>query len=486
MSEKVMTSSGRFGRIAKRIASVGRIAAVGLAAAGLAPAHGAPYGETALWQAKIDAASAAGGGTVVVGPGDHHVASLFLKDNVTLRLEKGARLVASTNKADYVSGLGRKSGYHAGTVAVLGARDAANVAVVGEGEIDGRGWAIAGTERDNETGRWRDLLFYRCRGVRVEDVTLRNAATWTCHFRECVDVVARRVTVRSTQNRNNDGIDIDAKNVLVEDCDIDSDDDAICLKSDSADFVCENVEVRNCRVGSNCNHIKLGTSSRGGFRNVNIHDIELVPCSTNVIPRIKNRQGRGNDIPGWNKTWIGSRCGIAVECVDGGVLENVRIRDIRMNRCCQTPIFVRLGRRRTHPKGELSCLRDVVIENVTGESMSLLASSVTGVPGLRPQNVTIRNVKLRLMGGGPASEVTRPVPEAEAKYPENRMFNRQMLPAYGFYVRHADGVRFENVSLSYAGGTEERPAVVTDDSTGVTYEGCDFQPSASQVRTLTR
>ena len=68
--EKVMTSFGRFGRIA----SVGRIVVVGLAVSGLVSAHGAPYGETALWQAKIDAASAAGGGTVVVGPGDHHVA----------------------------------------------------------------------------------------------------------------------------------------------------------------------------------------------------------------------------------------------------------------------------------------------------------------------------------------------------------------------------------------------------------------------------
>ena len=115
---------------------------------------------------------------------------------------------------------------------------------------------------------------------------------------------------------------------------------------------------------------------------------------------------------------------------------------------------------------------------MTGESASLLASSITGVPGLRPSGVTIRNVDLKLMGGGPASEVTRPVPEAEKAYPENRMFKRQMLPAYGFYVRHADGVTFENVKLSYTGDTEARPAIFIDDSTDVRTEGCSFRPPA--------
>ncbi len=92
--------------------------------------------------------------------------------------------------------------------------------------------------------------------------------------------------------------------------------------------------------------------------------------------------------------------------------------------------------------------------------------------------VTIRNVDLKLMGGGPASEVTRPVPEAEKAYPENRMFKRQMLPAYGFYVRHADGVTFENVKLTYTGDTEVRPAIFIDDSTDVKTEGCSFCPPA--------
>ena len=453
--------------------------AVGMSAALLAVPRAAvgSYGVTDDIQRRIDEASASGGGTVTLAPGDYPVASLSLKNGVTLELKRGATLVASTNKADYanVTGGGRTpNGQHA----VVCANGVTNVALVGEGAVDGRGWAIAGTEHDNEPGRWKAAMFYRSKGVRVEGVTLRNAASWTCYFKECEDVVVRRVTIRSLTNWNNDGIDIDAKNVLVENCDIDSDDDAICPKSDNPRFICENVEVRNCRLASNCNHIKLGTASKGGFRNIWIHDCTLVQCATNIIPQIKNKKGRGNDIPGWDKRDIASRVGIAVECVDGGILENVRVSGIRMTRCCQTPILVRLGRRREHPDGRASFLRNVVIEDVTGESASLLASSITGVPGLRPSGVTIRNVKLMLMGGGPASEVVRSVPEAEKSYPENRMFKRRMLPAYGFYVRHVDGVTFENVVLTYTGETEARPAIFLDDVTDIATEACTFRPPA--------
>jgi len=423
--------------------------------------------ETRVIQARIDAACGQGGGVVSVAPGDHFVRPLELKSGVTLRLEKGARLVASTNMSDYAEIPGAR-----GQRAVIWSSRAENVALEGEGVVDGRGWAVA--HLGEAPGRWKCCIFFRSRKVRIQDVTLTNPATWTCYLKECDGVHVKGVKIRSLTNWNNDGIDIDSKNVLVEDCDIDSDDDAICPKSDNADFICENVEVRNCRLASNCNHIKLGTASRGGFRNIWIHDCELVPCSTNIIPRIKNGIGRGNDIPGWDKSEIGSRCGIAVECVDGGILENVRVSDIKLNRCCQTPVFVRLGRRRRHPGGKASCLRNVTVENVRGESMSYLASSITGVPGLRAQDVTIRNVDLVVKGGGPADEVSRPVPESVDKYPENRMFGRKMLPAYGFYVRHADGVTFENVRLSYTGDTEGRPAVFADDASPK-FVNCDFR-----------
>lgn len=442
---------------------------------GAADAVGAKPGETASLQARIDAAAAAGGGVVRISPGDHLVSDLELKSNVTLELPAGARLVASTNYLDYTT-------FENVSRAMLWATNAVNVTVCGKGEIDGRGWAAV--MKSGDARRWKFAVFYRVKGVRMEGITLRDSGSWGCYFKECEDVYAARVKMRSLKNHNNDGFDIDAKNVLIENCDLDTDDDAICLKSDNPDFICENVEVRNCRLASNCNHIKFGTSSFGGFRNVRIHDCELVPCSTNIIPQIKNSKGSANDIPGWDKREIGSRCGLALECVDGGFLENVHIRNIKMNRSCQTPIFVRLGRRHAAPENRVSYLKDVVIENISGESMSYLASSITGVPGLRPAQVTLRNINLTVKGGGPQDEVARPVPEAEKKYPENRMFSRQMLPAYGFYIRHADGIVFERVRVNYTGKDEGRPAVFADDATAVTLKDCHFKKPASHHATV--
>ena len=95
--------------------------------------------------------------------------------------------------------------------------------------------------------------------------------------------------------------------------------------------------------------------------------------------------------------------------------------------------------------------------------------------------MTLRNLDLTVKGGGRAADAAAQVPEVEKCYPENRMF-KMPLPAYGFYVRHADGVRFENVKLRWAGRVEAREAVVQDDCTGVTFTKCDFQPPVKAKR----
>ena len=66
-----------------------------------------------------------------------------------------------------------------------------------------------------------------------------------------------------------------------------------------------------------------------------------------------------------------------------------------------------------------------------------------------------------------AAAASRPVPEVEKKYPDIHMFDRHPLPAYGFYLRHADGITFENVRTSSMSTTEERPALAADDVTGI-------------------
>ncbi|MGN0847533.1 MAG: prolyl oligopeptidase family serine peptidase [Kiritimatiellia bacterium] len=449
----------------KRILFGGVVAfAACLAAKDVTPALEAGEVATAKLQAAIDATSAAGGGTVVVPVGTWVTGGLALKDNVTLRVPKGATLLGATNRVDYTVG-----------GALFTTRDAANVAIEGEGTIDGRGDFFPFTANGK---RYRPHLidFFNCRNVRVEGLTLRQAGTWMLHPRKCDGVTIRGLRMFNHANQCGDGIDISSRNVLVENCEIDADDDAIVFKTMEPDIVVENVEVRNCRLASICNFIKFGTETHGVTRNVNVHDCELVPpMASAVLDWTKNTPGCTNRLTGL--------AGLAFECVDGGRLENVTVRNVRG--CgMHTPIFVRLGRRNEAKRGNESVLRDVLVENYEALAESRIACSITGVPGLRPRGITLRNVTLIQQGGGSAMDLLKEVPEKEKAYPECHMFNRQALPAYGFYIRYADDVRFENVRLDYAAKTEVRPAFHLDDASNITWDAaCSFKaPSDGSAR----
>lgn len=428
--------------------------------------------ESSWLQLEIDAAFERGGGVVRVPPGEHETTPLVLKSNVSIEFCEGAKLLAPTNLSDYICRGKAAAGAGGAFTAYIFADGATNVAIRGRGVIDGRGWAFP---RRNYGGGPRLVHFRNCRDVLVENVTLTNAARWTCWMQEGERVAVRGVKIDAHANFNNDGLDIEAKDVLVEDCDIDSDDDAICVKSHNPGFVVERVRVRNCRVASNCNFLKLGTRGHGGFRDIEMTDCTLRPCRADGI---RNWSRWLPKIPGVRDAVTGL-AGIAVEMVDGGVAENIRFRNIDMTAGgVQTPVFVRLGNRTSHSSGSVAKLSNVLIENVKGKAASSIASSITGVQGLRPQGITLRNVDIELKGGGLKADSMCEVPERAADYPENRMFDFQMLPASGFYLRHADGIRFENVSLRVAPGErDEREAVVSDDCTGVVFENCRFRPA---------
>ena len=405
---------------------------------------------TAEIQAAIDRLSAAGGGTVVVPAGSHDVHGVMLKDDVTLRLEKGCVLNGATNSSAYVTFKSLAPDAKETLIvpwaqeglahirAVVGAVGARNVSLDGEGTIDGRGQLAADFRESDKckTWSWRDVCFYRCENVRVTGLQLRNATSWTIYFKECDGVYAARLRVHAHVGRKNDGIDIDSRNVLIEDCDVDSDDDGICLKSSNYGFLPENIEVRNCRVGSNCNALKLGTSCRAGFRNVRFIDCKVVPSSGAVA-----YEQLGKGLPGVTEA---NTClaGIAVESPDGGIVEDIRFSGIDMTAGnVQTPVFLRLQRRNERPDGQLGAMRNIVIENVKAVNASHFPCAVAGVPGLRIKDVTFRNFEFLAKGGCTRAVASLPVPEVEKSYPDIHMFKRHPLPAYGFYLRHADGIK---------------------------------------------
>ena len=98
-------------------------------------------------------------------------------------------------------------------------------------------------------------------------------------------------------------------------------------------------------------------------------------------------------------------------------------------------------------------------------TVSSVACSITGLPDLRPQEITLRNVDLLYKGGGRAKDAAEKITEEyPTRYPAPYYVFHTMFPAYGFYLRHADGIRFENVRLQVADPEEARPPIVADDA----------------------
>ena len=431
-------------------------------------AEGDQHVETESLQAAIDAASASGGGRVVVAKGRHVTGQLYLKSNVELHLEEGAVLEGAAGLHNYaVHALPFSEGTWSAVVMALGVT---NVAITGKGEIFGNGKLFEPVKTYGvcqEGFRPRGVFFSECRGIRLEDFRLRDAACWGIVLKCCDGMTARRVKIDSVANLNNDGFDIEAKNVLIEDCDVQTGDDAFCIKSNNPDFVVENVTVRRCVARSHCNGYKLGTASHGTMRNIRIEH-----CRTEAPRRVyRDLAPMPADLIRWYPvagapTYL---CGpgigaICVECVDGGTVEDVFVDDVEVSGF-QVPVFVRGGMRRNRangiPPGNRHVLRNVFISNVRGRAEMAIASSVTGVRGCRPEHVVLRNFEIECVGAGVSDKpFCEPGEETTGCYPEANMFRDYRLPCYGLYVDQADDVKTENLNFSIRAGTGDSRASV--------------------------
>ena len=421
---------------------------------------------TARWQASIDAAAARGGGTVVVPAGRHLVGELELRSNVRLHLEKGAVLEGAVGIENYRN---RLMPFSEGTwSAVVSAVGATNVSVTGEGEIFGNGaaWNPKKGARDamgcTEGVRPRGLFFADCRGIRLEGFLLRDAACWGVVFKRCDGVAVRGVRIDSCANCNNDGFDVEAKNVVIEDCDVNCGDDALCIKSNDPGYAVEKVVVRRTVARTHCNAVKIGTATHGTVRNVRFEDIRVeaprrVYRDYAPMPEDLLNAPKVDGAPGYlSGAGISA---ISVECVDGGTVEDVTVNGVELSGA-KVPIFVRGGTRSNRtcaiPPGTAHVLRRIVIRNVRGRAESRLPSSITGVAGCRPSDILLQNIRIECVGEGQDNRrISEPDSSMDGAYPEATMFGHLRLPVYGLYVAAADGVTCDNVIFSLRSGTTD-------------------------------
>lgn len=403
-------------------------------------------------QKAIDVSSGEGG-KVIIPAGRYVTGTLFFKNNTTLHLEKGAYLLGSTNLANYpqVKTNFRFFGDTWVEYSLIVAHNVHNITIEGYGVIDGQGGAFPTTTK-KKPDRYRNrpylLWVAESQDILVKDVELRNSAMWMQSYIRCDRLRIDGIKVFNHSNKNNDMMDIDGcRDVIITKVIGDADDDGITFKS-TTDRISENITVSDCIISSHCNALKFGTETTAGFRNVSV---------TNCIIRksaVKEAlTGRPEGI-----------CGIALEIVDGGIMENITISNIVIDDP-QVPFFIRLGNRGRKHYDEASTppigsIRNIILNNIVARASGNIGCSITGLTAKSVEGITLSNSRFICRGGIETDMKNSKIEELDNLYPESTMFGT--LPAYGLYVRHADNINIHNVAFDLV-DKDKRSVIYCDD-----------------------
>lgn len=358
-----------------------------------------------------------GGGTVIVPAGTWNTGGITLQSGVNLRLETGAVLLFSPDKSLYPLVLTRWEGQDLMNYQpFIYARDAHNVAITGQGTIDGGAgkdnwWPMCGSDRfgwkegipsqkdgdremlskmaENEvavedrvfgaghTLRPQLVNFVDCDGVLVEGVTLLRSPFWVLHPLRCKNVVVRRVTFWN-EGPNGDGCDPEScDGVLIEDCLFHTGDDCIAIKSGrNADgrrwnMPSQNIIVRRCVMEDGHGGVVIGSEVSGGCRNVFVEDCTMDSKDLDRVIRIKTNTCRG------------------------GITENVFVRNVEVGQCREAVLKINLDyeRRETARRGFVPTVRNVWLENVNCQK-SRYGVLIIGLDStLQVNNINLNNCR---------------------------------------------------------------------------------------------
>ena len=453
--------------------------------------------DTAAINQAIDAAAAAGGGTVVFPAGTYASYSIHLRSNVGLYLDHGARILAADPPP-----VGAPGGYDAPEPnpsneyqdfghthwhnSLIWGENVHDVSITGPGMIDGEGLSRGFGRKDVPPGphhAWpkrtdvtpgvtgpfhpgpfgwpsahdalpagvgnKSIALKDCRNVILRDFTILHGG----HF-GILATAADNLTIDNLKiDTNRDGMDIDCcKNVRVSNCFVNSPyDDGICLKSSyglGTKRATENVTITNCQVSgfvegtlldgtykTEQNHrptgrIKLGTEANGGFRNIAISNCVFDHC-----------------------------CGLALEEVDGGRMENVVVSNLSMRDIVNAPIYITLGARLRGPNHPaVGTARGIKISSVVATDVhSPQGVIIDGVPGHPVEDLSLSNILIRYAGQVATRPASYEVPSYVKAYPEPSVY--KTLPAYGLFARNVHRLTLRDVTFQLD-SPDARPALL--------------------------
>ena len=432
--------------------------------------------DTAAVQAAIDDCTKNQGGIVLVPAGDFVVGTLQLKDNVTLHLAAGGRLLGSGKPEHYSAGNGVPPGN--GNVVLLYAVNADKVTIEGPGTIDGQGAKFYTGKGDN-TGPGQNrgdgyvnrphlLIFYRCRNLAVREVFLTASAYHCMRVLECHSVQLNGVRIHNRVNKNNDGFHLVSNQyVHIANCDVACQDDA-CALFGSNKFV----TVTNCTFSTRWSIFRFG-----GGEPENITISNCVIYETYGCP-IKMRFGAGSraenimfsnlvmkQVTGPISIGLHSAPRRGAAATDtprpNGIVRNISFSGIRATVVAEGKQHADLPFPSSYRPGEAKTC--IVLNGAESDFI---------------EGITFSDIHIKFEGGGTAEEAARrDIPKMAGEY-----FELGVLPAYGLYARNVRGLTLQNVRFEVA-NPDLRPAVVLDHASDVGMNGFAAQgnPSAAAL-----
>jgi polygalacturonase len=414
----------------------------------------------------IAAAAQIGGGTVLFSAGTYLSGSIHLQSNIHLLIDAGATILGAPQNLNaydpaepFVGKVYQDAGHTYFHNSLIWGENLTNISITGSGTING-----GGLERDSNvappTTANKSICLKLCRNILLRDVTVFHGGWFAILVTGCDNLTVDNVTM----DTDRDGIDIDCcRNTTVSNCRINSpNDDGLCPKSTYAlgePRITENLTIVNCQVSGfeegtmkpSRNHngrIKFGTESSGGFRNCTVANCTFRSCK-----------------------------GLALEEVDGGILENITINNLTMMDVPDYAIYITTGKRNRTPNLTTnSRAKNIFISNVIADGVGKMSGiQISGLPEQPIEGVRLENIRLISNGGGTAKDAAINPKELGEGYPEPGHIGT--LPAYGIFVRHVSNLELANINVSFL-TNDLRPAAYFADIQGLKID--NFTPQVAK------
>jgi len=399
----------------------------------------------------IDSCAVLANGIVVFSKGTYLSGSIHLKSNVTLQIEKEAKIQAALkgvsafdspepNSWDKYQGFGLSHFHNA----LIWGDSVENVTIRGEGIISG----TASLYSNSEIGEGDKVVSLKlCKNVEIKDVTITDGGYLAVLATGCDNVKIRNVKIETKVN----GISlVGSNNVILRNCEVETGNDGISLKSDYSlgrKLISKDINISSCMISAGGIALQLGPETVGDFRNIQLSNITITKADN---------------------------AGISFTSNHGAVIDGVNVQNVTMESVA-IPFFVNLSKIKGASPGSPTVggirnlrISNVVVKDVYGYGSGWkFTSTIMGKSDKKLENIVLENMRMTYKGGSLSylglkeDPVKIRLPQIDDYRPEKY----GLRPAYGLYCRYIKELKIRNVSVDFE-KEDPRPGMILFDIEG--------------------